>query len=77
VLADFSDVKNRMIRYRLDTPERGVLNFVEDTVPGAARRRIVYTKMDPDHVAYRFFAAGKVTDSGTLAMVLEVRPLSD
>ena len=32
MLADFSDVKNRMIRYRLDTPERGVLNFVEDTV---------------------------------------------
>jgi hypothetical protein len=76
VLADFSDVKNRMIRYRLDTPERGVLNFVEDTARGAARR-IVYTKMDPDHVAYRFLAAGKVTDSGTLVMVLEVRPLTE
>jgi hypothetical protein len=75
--ADFYDVNGRVIHYRLDTADGRTIRFTEDHAPAARQRRIIYEKLDPDRLTYRFETGDKVTDRGILAMTTEVRPLSE
>lgn len=77
VRADFYDTKGRVTHYRLDVANGHTLSFVEDPASGSAQRRIIYEKVDPDHLSYHFETGNRVIDSGTLAMIAEVRPLSE
>jgi hypothetical protein len=77
VRADFYNIKGRVIHYNLDFADGHTLRFVEASAPGATQRRIVYERIDYEHLTYLFATGGKVTDSGTLAKLLAVRPLTE
>jgi hypothetical protein len=77
VRADFYEMSGRVIHYNLDFADGRTLRFVEASAPRATQRRIVYRKIDPDRLAYVFETAGRVNDAGTLAMMAEIRPLTE
>ena len=77
VRADFFTIKGQVIRYNLDFADGHTLRFVEASAPAATQRRIVYEKLDYEHLTYLFATASKVTDRGILAKLLAVRPLTE
>jgi hypothetical protein len=76
VRADFFTINGRVIHYNLDFGDGHTLRFVEASAPAATQRRIVYEKIDYEHLTYLFATGSKVTDRGTLAKLLAVRPLT-